>query len=165
MGFLDSLFSKSAKKLASDLTRTAVDAISNELSDTLRSNIQQHSNTSATVSEPVRTVSRFSTYEDWEADEKLRHVLSTEFSQYEVREGVSPTTIGGTGNFLPYTFGVYENGTPRLFIMVVFGNTCASREYRWSKEEAEKNNIPMINFVYAFSNEKDYVTNRLHQYL
>lgn len=105
------------------------------------------------------------TFEDKEVDEKLREILASEFPQYEVKEQVSPTTIGGEGKFLPYDFAVYENGQPKLFIMVVYNNTCASREYRWSKEQAEFAGVTMINFVYAFENKKDYMIDRLHQYL
>ena len=104
-------------------------------------------------------------FADKEVDEKLREILRTEFGQYEVKEQVSPTTIGGEGKFLPYDFAVYENGQPKLLIMVVYNNTCASREYRWSKEQAENAGVTLINFVYAFENKKDYMIDRLHQYL
>lgn len=98
-------------------------------------------------------------------DKKLRTILAKEFPQYEVREQVSPTTLGGIGKFRAYDFGVYENGTPKLFIMVVYNNTCRQREYRWSKEQAESTGVTMINFVYAFENRIDYIIDRLHQYL
>lgn len=107
-------------------------------------------------------------YEDVQEEDvavKLRAVLAREFPQYEVRQEVSPTTLGGTGRFIPYDFGVYQNGEPKLFIMVVFNNTCRQREYRWSKEEAERAGVTMINFVYCFENRIDYIINRLHQYL
>lgn len=102
---------------------------------------------------------------DAEVEEKLRAVFSHEFPQYEIREDVSPTTIGGTGNFMNYTFGVYENGAPKLFIMVVGNNDCAKRTYRWSKEQAERAGVTLINFVAQFENRMDYIIDRLHQYL
>lgn len=98
-------------------------------------------------------------------DIKLRAVFAREFPQYEIRENVSPTTIGGTGTFMNYSFGVYENGAPKLFIMVVDSNDCARRTYRYSKEQAERAGITMINFVMAFENRIDYIIERLHQYL
>lgn len=102
--------------------------------------------------------------EEFVAD-KLRAVFAREFPQYEIKENVSPTTIGGTGEFMDYSFGVYENGVPKLFIMVVFSNDCARRTYRWSKEQAERAGVTMINFVAAFENRIDYIIDRLHQYL
>ncbi len=153
MGFLDSLLSKSAKKLVSEVAKTALDALSGE-SESSDANIK-------TVSVPAG----YEALADTEPDTKIRAVLQKEFPQYEVRENVSPETLGGTGKFLPYSFGVYENGVPRLFIMVVYRNTCASRLYRFSKEEATKNSVPLINFVYAFENRIDYIIQRLHEYL
>lgn len=170
MGFLDNLLNKSAKKIVSDIARTATDAVSGELSQSIREGIQELTGSaSATTAAPAYAASTATAptgtgkYE--EVDDKLRAILSKEFPQYEVRENVSPETLGGTGKFMPYSFGIYENSSPKLFIMVVYNNTCASRTYRWSKEEAAKAGIPLINFVYAFENRTDYITNRLHQYL
>lgn len=149
MGFLDALLNKGAKVLKEAVS----DAIENAASEML-------SNDTTTSS-----VNTNSAMEDMDVIEKLRLILANEFPQYEVIEQVSPTTLGGTGNFLPYDFGVYEYGQPKLFIMVVYNNTCSHRDYRWSKEEAEKAGVTMINFVYAFENREDYIINRLHQYL
>ena len=98
-------------------------------------------------------------------DEKIREVMASEFSAYEVREDVSPHTIGGTGRFMNYSFGMYLDGQPKLFIMLVGKTTCAHREYRWSKEQAQAAGVEMINFVWHYPNEMDYIVNRLHTYL
>ncbi|MBQ3655733.1 MAG: hypothetical protein II956_02650 [Bacteroidales bacterium] len=97
--------------------------------------------------------------------EKLKEVLKENFSQYDVCENVSPLTLGGTGKFMNYSFGIYSNGKPKLFIMIVGRNTCRYRLYRWSKEVAEKNSIPMINFLEHFPNEIKYIRERLSKYL
>lgn len=96
---------------------------------------------------------------------KILTVLREQFPQYIVRTNVSPTTLGGKGSFLNYNFGVYEGDTPKLFIMLVGRNTCATRLYRWSKEEAQKNGVTMINFVEHYPNEVEYIKERLQQYL
>lgn len=147
MGFLDALLNKGAEMLKEAVS----DAIENV--------------TTANDTAGVDNVTTNSAMEDMDVIEKLRLILANEFPQYEVIEQVSPTTLGGTGNFLPYDFGVYEYGQPKLFIMVVYNNTCSHRDYRWSKEEAERAGVTMINFVYAFENREDYIINRLHQYL
>lgn len=97
--------------------------------------------------------------------EKLKEVLREDFSQYDVIENVSPVTLGGSGKFLNYTFGIYSDGKPKLLIMIVGRNTCRYRTYRWSKEVAEKNSIPLINFLEHFPNEVPYIRERLSQYL
>ena len=96
---------------------------------------------------------------------KLLNVLASEFPQYTVYENVSPTTIGGVGRFMPYSLGVYDGDVPKLFIMLVGKSTTAHREYRWSKEQAERAGVTMINFVEHYPNEIPYIVDRLHQYL
>lgn len=155
MGLLDALLNKGAKMLKQAATE-AIENAAEEMVSGLRNGEE---------TEAVRTTTGYEALEEEMVDVKLRNILAKEFSQYEVKEQVSPATLGGTGKFLPYDFGVYENGVPKLFIMVVYNNTCSHRDYRWSKEEAAKAGVPMINFVYVFDNKIDYIINRLHQYL
>lgn len=97
--------------------------------------------------------------------DKLLSVLANEFPGYAVAENISPLTIGGTGRFMNYSIGVYNGGMPVLFIMIVGKTTCSHREYRFSKEEAAKHGIPMINFVEHYPNETSYISGRLHKYI
>ena len=97
--------------------------------------------------------------------DKIREIMASEFPGLELRENVSPQTLGGTGRFMDYSFGVYQDGQPKLFMMVVGKTTCSHREYRWSKEQAQAAGVPMINFVEHYPNKMDYIVNRLHQYL
>ena len=103
--------------------------------------------------------------DDRTAKEKIVEVLSEEFSDYTIKYDVSPTTIGGTGRFMNYSIGVYDGDKPKLFIMLIGKTTTSHREYRWSKQEAEKNNITFLNFVEHYPNKKDYISERLHKYL
>lgn len=97
--------------------------------------------------------------------EKLLGILSSEFAGYTVRENVSPATIGGSGRFMNYSLAVYSGETPKLFIMIIGKTTCSHREYRWSKDEAAKQGIPLINFIEHYPNETGYISQRLHRYL
>jgi len=163
MGFFESLLRKSSNAVTSAAARAVGNAVGDVVEDAaqgLMKNLKNAASEEKSQSKAVRD-----DFADKEVDEKLREILRTEFGQYEVKEQVSPETIGGEGKFLPYDFAVYENGQPKLFIMVVYNNTCASREYRWSKEQAENAGVTLINFVYAFENKKDYMIDRLHQYL
>ncbi len=163
MGFFESLLRKSSNAVTSAAARAVGNAVGDVVEDAaqgLMKNLKNAASEEKSQSKAVRD-----DFADKEVDEKIREILRTEFGQYEVKEQVSPETIGGEGKFLPYDFAVYENGQPKLFIMVVYNNTCASREYRWSKEQAENAGVTLINFVYAFENKKDYMIDRLHQYL
>lgn len=166
MSFFSNFLSDNAKKLVSTVAKSAADAVSGELSQSF----QRATCSAREAAAPVETVDSgvpagYEDIADAFVDTKLRRVFQKEFPQYEIKEKVSPVTLGGTGKFMPYSFGVYENGAPKLFIMLVSNNTCALRTYRWSKEEAAKAGVPMINFVGAFENEIPYVIDRLHQYL
>ena len=99
------------------------------------------------------------------AAEKIAAVLAEEFPQYQVKTNVSPTTIGGKGRFLDYSFGIYEGGEPKLFIMLVGKTTCSSRMYRWSKEQAERSGVTLINFIEHYPNKPAYISRRLHLYI
>ncbi len=96
---------------------------------------------------------------------KILDVLKNDFPQYEVREDVSPTTIGGTGRFMNYSIAVYDQGAMKLAIMLIGKTTTSHREYRWSREEAEKNGIIFLNFVRHYPNRVEYIRERLHKYL
>lgn len=96
---------------------------------------------------------------------KILEVLAADFPEYEVREDVSPLTIGGKGRFMNYSLGIYKNDRPQLFIMIIYGNLGRKREYRWSKEEAARAGITMINFLKYSPNRYWYIKKRLSQYL
>lgn len=165
MGLFDKLFNQGAKVLkqvASEVMENVADEV---LSGSHGAENTGNISVSKTSAQQENIVVSRDGMDESDVYKKLRLVLANEFPGYEVREQVSPTTLGGAGKFRPYDFGVYENGVPKLFIMVVYNNTCAQREYRWSKEEAEKAGVPMINFVFAFENRVNYVIDRLHQYL
>ena len=97
--------------------------------------------------------------------EKILEVLAEEFPQYTVIEDLSPTAIGGTGRFMNYSIAVYDNLTPKLVIMIIGKTTTAHREYRWSREEAERKGITFLNFVAHYPNNREYISDRLHKYL
>ena len=97
--------------------------------------------------------------------EKILDVLKEEFPQYEVRENVSPAEMGGTGIFMNYSLAVYENGAPKLVMMIIGKTTTAHREYKWSRAFAQGEGITFLNFVEHYPNNKSYISERLHKYL
>ena len=97
--------------------------------------------------------------------EKILEVIADEFPKYEVRENVSPAEIGGTGKFMNYSIVVYDGAAPKLFIMIIGKTTTTHREYRWSRQEAEKRGYTFLNFVEHYPNTPEYIKDRLHKYL
>ena len=97
--------------------------------------------------------------------EKILEVLRTQFPQYAVKEDVSPTSIGGSGRFMDYSIVVYDGETPKLIMMIIGKTTTAHREYRWSRQEAEKRGYAFINFIEHYPNTPEYISDRLHRYL
>lgn len=146
---------KAIKPVAQNLANQTANTLSKSASD-INKATQELSSAAAQVKTAADGV---------EASVKIRKVLSESFPSYEVRENVSPTTIGGTGKFMNYSFGVYSGGAPKLFIMLVGKTTCSSRLYRWSKEQAQKSGVTMINFVQHYPNEVEYIRQRLAKYL
>ncbi len=170
---------KLANQTAENLDRAAgsVEADSKKTNDVF-SNLRRAAENYANVMEkaakdagytdkgPAQSVSdEYFAEDEIEASVKIRSVLAESFPQYEVRENVSPATIGGEGRFMNYSFGVYSAGVPKLFIMLVGKTTCSTRNYRWSKEQAQKSGVTMINFVEHYPNNVNYIRERLQKYL
>ena len=99
------------------------------------------------------------------AKERILKVLAEEFPAYTVKENVSPTEFGGTGKFMNYSIVVYDGAAPKLAMMLIGKTTTTHREYRWSREEAEKRGITFINFIEHYPNTPEYISQRLHKYL
>ena len=157
-------------KKATEQIRNKVDSVVNNGQNTQRPQSQQSAPSQPKPQQPQQPeVYDGGTFWDYEdnipIDKKISDILAEKFSQYEVRRDVSPTEIGGTGKFMNYSFGIYQNGSPKLFIMLTDKTTNNCRLYRWSKEQAAKAGITMINFVPHFPNRPEYVAERLAKYL
>ena len=182
MGLLDKLIKEGAeaiKDIASEENKEKASSLLNSLKDTLEEHADglkkavdglkndlgvkddgNASTGSAYIPED------YDNYEDSKsAREKILEVLASEFPEYTVRENVSPTEIGGTGKFMNYSMVICKEGTPKLFIMIIGKTTTAHREYRWSREEAEKRGYTFLNFVEHYPNTEQYLKDRLHKYL
>ena len=158
MGIFDKILSEGAKIL----NEAASDENKEKAADFLNSLKDAAGQLKDAVDDAIQT--------EYESDtrscrEKILAVLAESFPQYEVRENVSPRTIGGEGRFMDYSIGVYSGGEPKLFMMIIGKTTTSHREYRWSREEAEKRGIVFLNFVEHYPNKTDYIRERLANYL
>lgn len=165
MGFLDSLLKKTVSKVVSETANSVANTINNSLSQAVGGSASS-AGTSSAKKAGGGVLPGYEHLRHAMVDEKLDAVLAKEFPQYTVEKEVSATVFGGKDTYMPYSYIIYdEMHVPRLIIMVVYNNTCASAAYKRSRELAEAGGHTLINFVYAFENRLDYIINRLHQYL
>ena len=173
MGLLDKLVKEGAeilKEVATDENKEKA----TELLNSLKGAFEEHKDEFRQFAESLQGEAKTEEYKESYFEEvddgkdcrqRILEILTNEFPQYTVKENVSPTTIGGTGRFMDYSIVVYDGETPKLVMMLIGKTTSYHREYRWSREEAEKKGIPFINFIRHYPNTPGYISDRLHKYL
>ncbi|MBR3150407.1 MAG: hypothetical protein IKF46_00305 [Erysipelotrichaceae bacterium] len=177
MGLLDKLLKEGAealKEIATEENKEKAAALFNSLKDT----INEHADELKKAVDEFQTEAQKKEAEETKKDEYLKetedgltsrqrilNVLANEFPQYKVRENVSPKELGGEGRFMDYSIVICDGESPKLILMLIGKTTTAHREYRWSREEAEKRGIPFLNFVEHYPNTTEYISDRLHKYL
>ena len=163
---LKDVASEENKQKAAELFGSIKETLS-EHSEELKQTLEQYKSTVKSESEDFEyEESMFEDYEDGlTCKERILKILAEEFPNYTVRENVSPTEIGGTGKFMNYSIVVYSEDKPKLIMMLIGKTTTTHREYRWSRQEAEKNGYKFINFVEHYPNRPEYISKRLHNYL
>ncbi len=177
MGFLDRAIKKGlsngiANGISNGISNALDGSIGNKLSEALSplgdAIDKMTDNTSATSYEPVQNNTTYNTGEslaNGDIAENFYGILSTEFGGYEIKRNVSPTTIGGNPVAREYTFGLYESGAPKLFIMLTPHNKYRNRPFIEAKNACESSGIQFMNFFTHFSNEKNYVIDRIKKAL
>ncbi|MCL1866352.1 MAG: hypothetical protein FWF82_02965 [Oscillospiraceae bacterium] len=93
----------------------------------------------------------------------MAEILSSEFSQYEVRENIPLSEFGKEGR--AYDFGLYQNGEAKAFIVLSEHNRTRNHPYWNSEKNAKEMNVPFINFFTHMANEKSYVIGRIKKFL
>ncbi len=175
MGLFDKLLKEGAealKEAVSDENKEKASALFNSLKDTIQEHAGELKNyvdelsSQPAAQENSETPSMYTPMNDGKTcRQRILEVLADEFPQYTVRENVSPRTFGGTGRFMDYSIVVCDGEKPKLIMMLIGKTTASHREYRWSKEEAQKNGITFINFIEHYPNRPEYISQRLHKYL
>ncbi|MDR0198079.1 MAG: hypothetical protein LBI36_07690 [Oscillospiraceae bacterium] len=94
-----------------------------------------------------------------EAKAYFAQILASEFSQYQVREGVSVSELGGEGR--PYDFGLYQDGRLVAVVVLAEHNRTRNKPYWNSEIKARELHIPFINFYIHMPNERDFVIGRI----
>ena len=130
--------------------------------------------------EPV--VEKEKTPAEWEA--YFREILTSEFSEYSIREKVPVTDLVGYANdefqiyhtrpcqaykaewAQPYTFVLENDGKAKAVVMLGNGHSHDSNvKYLIARVYAEKSGLPYINFYTQMTNERNYVIGRIRKFL
>ena len=165
MGFFDSLLKSGAKKFVSDVVDRAVDKA---VDGVVGNKSQNSSNTRTnTGSAPARkdAAGNNGIPRGVEATcTRIENVVKFQFEGYELRKNVPASVMNAGNGAVPYTYGLYYNGTPRAFINVIDQrNDYRLKRFRLSKEACEKASVPHFNFFSHLPNEIDYIANRLRE--
>jgi hypothetical protein len=87
--------------------------------------------------------------------------LKSNFSQYEIRESVPVSELGGEGK--PYDFGLYQNGQAVAMVLIAHHSRTKNRPFRNSLERAAAAGIPVVVFYDHLPNEAGYVAQRIKE--
>ena len=118
---------------------------------------------SANMSNEVRS-KKYTEWDTKHGEAYFAEILETQFSQYEIREDIPVSELGGTDG-RDYDFGLYQNGRLVAVVILVEHNKDTNRLYRSSKDAANKAGIPFINFYLQMQNERDYVIDRIRRFI
>ncbi len=157
MGFFDSLLKSGAKKFVSDVVDRAVDGVvGNNSNSYSRTNSAPARNNTASNKSIPRGVEATCT--------RIENVVKFQFEDYELRKNVPASVMNAGNGAVPYTYGLYYNGTPRAFINVIDQrNDYRLKRFRLSKEACEYAGVPHFNFFSHLPNEIDYIAKRLRE--
>lgn len=98
--------------------------------------------------------------------EKLEYVAANSFPEYELRKEISASEMGAGHEAKNYSYGLYKNGEPKAFMMIISDrNQYRKKEIRLAKEAAEWNGVPYMNFFSHLPNEETYIDERIRKNL
>ena len=159
MGFFDSLLRSGARKFVSDVVDRAVDGVvgNNSQSGSNTNSAPARNNSSSAGNNGIpRGVEATCT--------RIENVVKFQFDGYELRKNVPASVMNAGNGAVPYTYGIYFNGTPKAFINVIDQrNDYRLKRFRLSKMACEKAGVPHLNFFSHLPNEIDYIANRLRE--
>lgn len=171
MGFLDKLVKKGVDSLIENVANTVTDAVNNAMGSTHTNNGTGNVN-QGTYKEPVqrnvtsgeyreKPVAQKMTnekpaekpyvshpYDEKPLDERITYVLQNDYPQYEIGQKISAGAFGAPEQARDYDFVLYENGQPKLtIIMLDDRNHYKLRAVRLAHEASEQAGVPCMNIM------------------
>lgn len=147
VGFLGDFFKKEAKKLVSEV-------VENVMNEGTAGFVQGQTASSGRARySGVGTLRK-----------RLEGVIEKEYSDYELRREIPAQQIGAEPEARNYSYGLYQNGSPKAFMMILDNrNHYRKREVVLAQKAAFANGIPYMNFMSHLPNETDYISERLKE--
>ena len=157
MGFLDKLVKKGVDSLIENAANTVTDAVNNAMGSTHTNNGTGNVN-QGTYKEPVaqKMTNEKPTekpyvshpYDEKPLDERITYVLQNDYPQYEIGQKISAGAFGAPEQARDYGFVLYENGQPKLtIIMLDDRNHYKLRVVRLAHEASEQAGVPCMNIM------------------
>jgi hypothetical protein len=102
----------------------------------------------------------------------FRQIITEEFPEFEVRADVSPESLGlrreqvyrdRAGEYPSQNFdlGLFNGGEIAAVVMVTGPGKGALAVFKNTRETAQANKIPFVNFYIHFPSEREYVVERI----
>lgn len=96
--------------------------------------------------------------------ERLEKIMAKEWSEYEIRKEVPASTMNAPEKSRAYSYGMYLNGEPKAFIMVLtVKHHYALKEVVNSQDASIRKGVPYMNFLTHLPNRESYISNRLKE--
>lgn len=171
MGFLTNLLKNEAKKIVSDVVDNVVD---NTLGQAVRG---QENQTTATTSSTAGNTTSNSGKAAAAGTSKaavgsgesglrtnLESVLSSEWSDFEVRREIPASELGAPERARAYSYGLYKNGQPKaMFLVVTDKYHHLNGAARQAQTACKAKGIPCMNFFSHLPNTTEYISQRLRE--
>lgn len=95
---------------------------------------------------------------------RLEAVVAREYSDCELRREVPASEMCAGAGAKNYSYGLYRNGAPIAFMMVMEDrNHYKKKEVCLAQEAARQFRIPYMNFMSHLPNRTEYISNRLRE--
>lgn len=168
MGFLTNLLKNEAKKIVSDVVDNVVD---NTLGQAVRGQENQStattSATASTTSNSGKAAAAGTSKAAVGSGESglrtnLESVLSSEWSDFEVRREIPASGLGAPERARAYSYGLYKNGQPKaMFLVVTDKYHHLNGAARQAQTACKAKGIPCMNFFSHLPNTTEYISQRL----
>ena len=161
MGFINSILKVLGANAADNARREINSQVNNKIDNVMNKAVNDaFAGASNTVAKPRRysppRKSLTATKDTVRTAEVIRSALSR-YSSIDVKEDyqfAGPEAQNAS-------FAIFQDGAPKLYVMIVGRNTLTTHAYLVAKEKAAEEGVKLINFIEYFRNDPSYVDSRL----
>ncbi|MBO5055520.1 MAG: hypothetical protein J6C64_04085 [Lachnospiraceae bacterium] len=168
MGFLNNLLNKEAKKIISGVMDSVADTVTDSARDILAQKGVQVKGKDKWESELALRKAKNSDEDDCRYDTsvvrgRIEKIISENWSDCELRQGISASEIGAYDIDWKYSYGVYRDGKLLALINILENpNDYKRKIVLQSKAACQNSNIGYVHFLMHLPNRSSYISQRLH---